>query len=74
MFAQEHAFYARQATDKEDREEVVETGRCSLWYPLQAVIVALFLICFGRWSRPVCHLHLSQSENTLTEAIVAITI
>jgi hypothetical protein len=73
MFAQEHAFYARQATAKEGREEVVETGCCSLWYPLQAVIVALFLMCFGRWSRPVCHLqHLSQSETTLTEAIMAI--
>lgn len=47
MLAQEHAFYARQAAAKEGREDVVDTGRWSLWSRIQVVIVTLFLVCFA---------------------------
>lgn len=47
MLAQEHAYYARQANNKEGYEEPVVQHGWSVWSKIQAVIVVIFLIFFA---------------------------
>lgn len=44
MLAQEHAYYARQATNKDGKEE---SSEWSTWSRLQAFVVVLFLVFFA---------------------------
>mmetsp|Transcript_8397 Transcript_8397/g.23267 ORF Transcript_8397/g.23267 Transcript_8397/m.23267 type:complete len:634 (-) Transcript_8397:793-2694(-) len=46
MLAQEHAYYARQASNKEGAEEATTHG-WSIWSKIQAVVTALFLVFFA---------------------------
>jgi len=46
MLAQEHAYYARQAAQKDGREEVVTSG-WSVWSIIQILIIACFLVFFA---------------------------
>jgi Na+/H+ antiporter NhaD/arsenite permease-like protein len=47
MLAQEHAYYARQANNKEGFEETVVSHGWSLWSKIQALVVVIFLVFFA---------------------------
>jgi Na+/H+ antiporter NhaD/arsenite permease-like protein len=47
MLAQEHAFFARQATANEGKVEETSSGAWSMWSRIQALVTVVFLIFFA---------------------------